>query len=135
MVKRVENWPLLLSEFLTEKKNQPFEWGVHDCLQFVARGVERLTGVDFYKDYPSYNTKEAAAEMLAENKGVAGIINACLGTGSRHVLKAKRGDVVVAKMPELTAGLVDDTGRYIIMLTEAGWQKFPLQVAWKFWSY
>lgn len=132
---RKENWPLLLSNYLAERRKMAFEWGVNDCLAFVAKGVERLTGETLYEAFSDYHDEESAKEMLALNGGVQGIISHYLGQGSRDVLYAKRGDVVTVRMPELTAGLVDDTGQRIALVSPEGLIRVPLKNAVKFWSY
>lgn len=132
---RKEDWAKQLSNYLRERRDMPFQWGENDCLQFVARGVERLTGQNFWQQYLPYSTKEEVTEILSSNGGVTGIISKYLGSGHRQILKAKRGDVAIVKMPEITAGLVDDTGRFVLLMTEQGWQRFPLSLAWRIWSY
>lgn len=132
---RHENWPLLLSNYIVETKNNEFIWGQHDCLQFVAKAVERLTGVDFYTKYCTYDTEDGCNELLEREGGVEAIINKCLGEGSRNTLKAGRGDVVTVKLPHVMAGIVDDTGKYILVVTQEGVKKLPVRLAWKIWSY
>lgn len=136
MVTRKENWPILLSEYLTERRKMTMEWGKHDCMAFVAKGVEALTGHDFFKDYSDYNSAESAKTMVDANGGITGIICKCLGhNGSRNILTAKRGDVVIVKTPEVVGGLVDDSGANIVLITAQGLIKLPLQRAWRVWSY
>lgn len=135
MVKRFENWPMLLSEYIKERKKAPFQWGYNDCLMFVSHGVERLTGHNFYEPYSNYTDEAGAKEVLAQNGGVIGIIKTCLGQGTTNILTAKRGDVAIIKLPEITAALVDDTGQSILVITEQGWSKLPLSRASRIWSY
>lgn len=113
----------------------PFEWGVNDCLAFVAKGVERLSGIDFYQHYSDYTDEQTADEMLNRNNGVEGIITACLGKGRADILKAKRGDVVIVRAPKLMAGLVDDSGQWVMVVSEKGMIKLPLRNIIKYWSY
>lgn len=135
MVKRVETWPRELSDYLSERKKIPFEWGKNDCLLFVAYGVARLTGKIFYKEYEGYNDEAGALDVLKLHGGVEGIINKHLGPGNRNVLTARRGDVGVAKMPEITAGLIDDSGQFLVVVTPAGIRRVPLAKVWRVWSY
>lgn len=114
----------------------PFEWGVNDCLAFVAKGVSQLTGIDMYGPYSAYYDEATANQMLKENGGAEGIISKSLGhSGSRDIMHAGRGDVVIAKLPLVTAGLVDDTGQHIAFVTEQGLRRVPLKYAWRVWSY
>lgn len=132
---RLPDWPKLLSEFLIERKSMPFEWGVNDCMAFTCAAVNRLSGNDYFPEYSDYHDEETARLLLERSGGVTGIINACLGEGSRNVINAKRGDVVVVKIPEVTAGIVDDTGQRIALVTKDGLTRVPLVKAWRYWSY
>lgn len=135
MVKRKDNWPELLSAYLSERRKMPFKWGENDCLQFASRCVERLTGDNFYEEYLGYTTKEGAEAVLAEHGGVIAIITRYLGQGTRNFLTATRGDLAIIKMPEITAGIVDDSGRNIMVVHENGIIRVPLDKAWRIWSY
>lgn len=135
MVKRFEDWPVRLSAYLRERQQMPFEWGVNDCMAFVAKGVEALTGEDFFSTYSDYSDEESAAEMLSQYGGISGIVTACLGAGSDKVLKAKRGDVVMVQLPESTGGIVDDSGQRIAVVSPNGLLRVPLSKAVWVWGY
>lgn len=137
MVTRRENWPILLSNYLEERRTAPFEWGVNDCLSFVSGAVAAITGYNFQDEYLPYNTEELAQGMLDEYGGVEGIISESLGhQGTDKVLTAGRGDVVLYEATEGdTAGVVDDTGRYFCVITQRGLIRLPLTKASKVWSY
>lgn len=133
---RLDNWPMLLSVYLRERKNMPFEWGKNDCMAFVSDGVKALTGHDFFPDFSDYHDEESAKVMLEKSGGPAGIIAKCLGhNGSRNIKEAQRGDLVIAKLPEVTGGIVDDTGRSFCVVTPEGLRRFPMTQAWRYWSY
>lgn len=135
MVKRFDNWPNLLSEYLRARQQMPFEWGVNDCMAFVSKGVEALTGEDFFTAYSDYTDEESAAEMLSQHGGISGIVTACLGEGSNRILKAKRGDVVMVRLPETTGGIVDDSGQRIAVVSKNGLLRVPLNKAVWVWGY
>lgn len=135
MVTRKENWPSLLSGYLQEHRRKPFSWAENDCMSFVSKCVERLTGHDFLKDYPAYHDEESAKAVLEEHGGIVEIITACLGRGHRNILQAKRGDVVIVKTPEIAGGVVDDSGQSISLLSKEGLTTYPLKRAWRVWSY
>lgn len=131
---RVDNWPCHFSNFLRERKGMPFQWGVNDCLMFAADTVKVLIGRDVAGKYRGYTTKEQAMDMV-QSIGMIELIDDCLGKGHRNYLKASRGDVVVCKMPELTAGVIDDSGKFVAMvLEEGGLIKIPLERIWRVWS-
>jgi hypothetical protein len=133
MVKRLDDWSQRLSAYLTERAKMPFEWGVNDCMAFTAKGVEAITGQDFFTSYSDYQDEQSAKKMLEDNGGITGIIMSCLGAGHRDILKAKRGDVVIVKTPEIVGGIVDDTGQRIAMVTPQGLTRVPLSRAWRVW--
>lgn len=136
MVARKENWSALLSEYLTERRLMPFEWGKNDCMAFVSECVKKLTGHDFFPGFSDYHDEASAKLLLKKHGGPEGIIAQCLGhSGSRNLLEASRGDVVIAKMPEITGGIVDDSGRFFCAVTPIGLHRLPLTDAWRFWSY
>lgn len=133
MVKRFENWPKLLSDYLVERKKMPFEWGKNDCLSFVAGAIFAVSGQDFHEEY---STEEEANEILKKHGGVIGMISNRLGhEGSENVRMAGRGDVVVAYLPNLAAGIVDDSGRFFCSVNKEGLTKHPVSVAVHYWEY
>lgn len=135
MVKRFDDWPKRLSAYLRERQTMPFEWGKNDCMMFAAKAVYALTGHDYFTEYSDYDDEDKAAELLKKHRGVAGIIIACLGQGTDKILTAKRGDVVLVKMPEFTAGIVDDTGARIALISKDGLVRRPLTSAIRVWGY
>jgi hypothetical protein len=51
-----------LSDYLASVRDKPFEWGVHDCVQFARGAAEAQTGVTF---------------LLPEYKGLRGALAVC----------------------------------------------------------
>lgn len=132
---RLENWPLLLSDYLAEKRHTPFEWGVNDCVMFAAKGLERLTGQNMYAMYEGYKTEAEAQEIIDNAGGMEALISRHLGPGSRDVLKASRGDLVMMKLPQKTIGMVDDSGQNVACVGPNGMVRLPLKRAWRVWGY
>lgn len=132
---RFENWPLLLSNYISEKRKEPFAWGSNDCLLFIAKAFERLTGTNIYEEYLGYTTEEGAKEILNANNGVQGILTKHFGGGHRDILSAKRGDIALLKLPEFTAGLIDDSGRYALVVSPQGLLRKKIENVWRIWSY
>lgn len=133
-MKRFEDWPRRLSEFLDQHREKPFVWGENDCVYFVGKAVEALTGEDHYTEYV-YETEQEASQIMSDNGGIAGLIKKALGKGHSNIYSAKRGDIVIMKLPEITAGVVDDSGEYIASLSKDGITRLPLKRAWRVWSY
>lgn len=135
-MKRFEQWPRLLSDYIADCKKKPFEWGQHDCLLFAGGAVKALTGVDFCEQYKGYSTEQEAIDIVSTKGGIEALISSHLGhEGSRNIMTARRGDIVVFKMPDKTAGIVDDSGESIVFLTREGIRRIPLKKAWRVWSY
>lgn len=134
MVKRYEDWPLRLSNFLIEHRNLPFSYGTNDCLQFVGKAVFALTGADVLTKYGCYSTKEEADIIIKENGGIRRMIKDNLGNSGLHIMKAKRGDVCLVRAPEITACVVDDSGKHVVVVAEKGLIRKPLKEAICFWS-
>jgi len=133
---RKENWPILLSGYLKERGKIPFTWGFNDCMTFMAYAVERLTGEQPWLEFDGYNTELEAYSELERLGGMQKIISDKLGQGHRNPLQANRGDVALVKIPHLTAGIVDDTGQRIAIISEGhGLLRLPINKAWRFWSY
>lgn len=136
MVTRKENWPQLLSQYLAERKGKPFAWHENDCLSFTSGCVDLLTGSNFFEQFSDYHDEESAKHLLNANGGVAGIIRQCLGKGTHLIMTAKRGDVAILKMPEIAAGIIDDSGERIAVIErEKGLIRVPITRAIKVWRY
>lgn len=133
-MKRLEGWEKRYSHYLMERKLMPFEWGVNDCMQFVAHGVEAITGEVLYPPYSTYNDEKGAKEVLEKNGGVLGIMNTCFGQSHKNYMRASRGDPVIIRNPEIIGGLVSDCGQYVLAVSESGWIKLPLSKAYRIWS-
>lgn len=133
-MKRYEDWPRRLSEFLDRHRMKPFAWGENDCAYFAGKAVEALTGEDHYTKY-KYKTEAGAYKIIKKNGGIEGIISKALGEGHGNIYSAKRGDVVIMKLPEKTAGIVDDSGQFVASLSKDGIVRLPLNRVWRVWSY
>jgi hypothetical protein len=140
MVRRIENWPLLLSAFLRARRDVPFQWGENDCVMFAADAVRAITGVDYAAGWRgTYSTEEQAADLLKSGGGIDSIITDALGIkGTRNLLLGRRGDVVTCKTSfGRVAGIIDDTGQRIAvpMTDEKTLVRLPLNMGWRVWSY
>lgn len=100
---RLHNWATILAEEVEAARKRPFEYGVHDCIQFPARIVAAITGIDHRVGFPSYATKEEAQAIITEHGSLVSLIGSVL---PQHpaIACAGRGDVVVMDTPEGEAG-------------------------------
>ena len=136
MVIRLDNWPILFSAYLAERKAMPFKWEKNDCMAFVALGVGVVTGIDFFTQYTGYSNKAGADKMIQEHGGMMRILDGHLGAHHTNPRRAGRADVVLLKEAgEMIAGLVDENSERICCVTDAGLVKIPLSNALMIWSY
>lgn len=135
MVARLEGWQKNLSDYLKARQKMPFAWGEHDCMAFVAHGVEALTGEQLFENYAGYSDQAGAKAILLKHGGIDGILTKKLGEGHTRIMTARRGDVVVVELPELTAGIVDDSGQRIALVADKVLRRVPLRKAIKVWGY
>ena len=89
---RKENWPHLLTEYIYQKRNEPFEWSKNDCWQFSIGAVKAISDMDLTGVY-EYQTARRAAERMQENGGMIAIAQKHLGE-AKSIMLAQRGDVV-----------------------------------------
>lgn len=131
-MKRIEQWQRSFSDFLDYHRDKPFKWGENDCVYFVSKAVKSLTGEDHHSTYV-YDTKDGAEQILNDNHGILGLLSKHFGHSHKNKYMARRGDVVLMKIPELTAGVVDDTGQHIVSVSENGIVRLPLSAACRVW--
>lgn len=132
---RYEDWPQRLSTFIKSMRETPFQWGINDCVMASAKAVEALTGINYYDEYLGYTDEAGANEIIAKNGGLEALITKHLGPSHPNKLKAKRGDLALIKTPAKSIGIIDDTGQYVVGMSDKGFVKVPLSKAWRVWSY
>lgn len=132
---RVKNWDKLLSQYIQEMRKQPFVWGVNDCVLFAARGLFKLTDVDFFSQYLPYENEEQARDIIEEAGGLEDLVSRHLGNPHHNYKNAYRGDLAIVEIPEQTLGLVDDSGQFVACVGKNGLNRIPLKHAKTIWSY
>lgn len=136
MIKKKENWAILLSKYLQKVENRQFRWGSHDCIMHSANAVKAMTGVNLSKGF-KYKTKAKAYKIIAEQfeGNLDVLVSSFLGEPREDVRKAKRGDVVRITFKKLkTYGVVDDTGRFAVMITpKDGLIRIPIRDIEIYW--
>lgn len=94
-------WPLLLTQFIEERRDVPFTWGRNDCCLFAADWVRLCTGSDPAAELRGkYSSALSAARILQKHGGVRGIIRTFGEPIGLHPIDGKfdqRGDLVVAE--------------------------------------
>lgn len=152
-IKRHESWPARLSQFLHDRRDVPFAWGLNDCLTFGADAVAALTGHDFAAQYRgTYHSQDEAKKLLDRlTSAVPGVLDGTVYGAVRsafgkspgeNILMAGRGDIVLAEFRDSdgqmrwTCGIVTDTGRQAAFVAEERGLFFvPLKFCKYFWSY
>ena len=95
-LKRVENWPALLANFVEQHRHTPFAWREWDCCSMAAAWVQCCTGVDVFgacsiKYAP---TMRSALRKTIKADGLKPLVDAALGASVAPAF-AQRGDIVL----------------------------------------
>jgi hypothetical protein len=98
-MKRVENWPTLLTAYIEERREVPFTWGRADCCLFAADWVRLATDLDPAADLRGkYDSALGARRIIKRRGGLATMVaRALTPLGFREVALslATRGDIIV----------------------------------------
>lgn len=136
---RVDKWDsVALNDFLNQRAQEPFEWGVNDCALFAADGIKAITGIDIAEDFRGkYTTETGALRAIKTICNGTTVEDATEYCANKHALKewpnplfAQRGDLVVFENGRrLIAGLVHLNGRDIVAVGESGLYRFRITEA------
>lgn len=101
-MKRYENWPELLDDFLRERRESAFKWGENDCALFVADAVQIMTGFDIAAGLRgAYKTEGDLIALFGDDvmKRFETIFENHLAdyVDPIEVSRAQRGDIVMWK--------------------------------------
>lgn len=84
---RYSDWEVRLSDYISVKRDAPFEYGVNDCAHFVADAVQAMTGEDpMHELRGQYDSEFGSLRVMKE-----------IGQGSLEA-------TVDAKFPEIEIG-------------------------------
>ena len=86
------SWKTELVDYVNSRKEMPFEWGVNDCMLFLAGGVKIKSGDDHAPDF----THKSAKEAFAYTKGDVDSFIDGFGYERVHVNLAQFGDAVTS---------------------------------------
>jgi hypothetical protein len=134
MPARRDNWPNLLAQFIEQRREQPFAWGVNDCCTFAADWVQLCTGVDYAQAWRGrYASGLGAVRVLDEAGGVVALVDS-LGLKRVPPQQAGRGDIVAQEAGHgITLGIC--LGATTVYVAKSGLIFGSLQSvesAWKF---
>ncbi|HZP31886.1 MAG TPA: hypothetical protein VFB23_00890 [Candidatus Acidoferrales bacterium] len=145
-MKRFEDWPTRLDEFIDSRRNAPFAWGSNDCCLFACDAVLAMTGEDLAADFRGkYSDARGAIHVLRDFlKGIgddAPLIEAL----AVHIARireikeiaprfAQRGDVVLFEDAHgETLGLVSLAGDDILAPGESELVRIPISSVLRAW--
>jgi hypothetical protein len=138
-LRRYENWPALLSAYITNRMHEEFSWGKNDCVLFALDGVCAITGLDAAADIRGlYSSARGAARRMRDLYGHANLQKASAvfadkwGGSETGVMQAQRGDMVMHHSPDGPA-LGICTGRLFAAAGAAGVIWAPTRTAFKAW--
>lgn len=143
-IKRREHWATReLKQFLIDKKNARFEWGVCDCCLIAADAILAITGTDVADDFRGkYHDEASAFALIRQVAGGTTVADAAAYCALKHGLQewktpllAKRGDLVVIQDEEqLIAGFVHLNGTHAVSIGSPGLRFFPLSQVTRAWK-
>lgn len=94
---RYSYWEECLSNYLDRIREQPFDWGSHDCALMASGAVKAMTGTDPGEAFRgTYSTREGAAEVL-RTLGAGTLLKTAISWfgPAKHPSQAMRGDLVM----------------------------------------
>jgi hypothetical protein len=141
-IKRKQEWPELLHEYIDSNVSTPFAYGVHDCCLFVADAVQAITDVDLAVDYRGkYTDLKSSLHVIKDVTGGSTVEDVIVHAAQQSeltecpsVLYAQRGDVVLLDHDEtLALGIVHLDGVHALFVSESGLHKLPVKQCRRAW--
>lgn len=131
-MKRLNDWPTQLANFLLEKQKQPFEWGNNDCCLFAADAILSMGGQDVAKDVRGRYKTAIGAHRIMKKLGAGSLVELLTQRLGQPDGVITRGSIIV----------VDSNGEQVAgvfyqkpwALTERGLQSMPLESVVQSWS-
>lgn len=129
-MERISTWEAALSDYITAKRKQEFEYGVHDCCTFTFGAVEAMTGEDLMAPFRGQYNSLASSVVALRDIGQGDLES----TVDAHlpiipIGRAQRGDVVLY---DGSIGVV--AGGYAWFVSDDGFERIP-RIMWdKAWS-
>jgi hypothetical protein len=127
---RISTWEESLSDYIVNKRHEPFEYGTNDCCLFAAGAVEAITGEDpmseFRGQYDSLKTSLKAIKDIG-----AGTLEATMDAKFPEVSigYAQRGDLAFF---DDSIGVV--MGGFAYFVSDDGLERIPRELWNKCWS-
>lgn len=126
---RKTTWEAELSDYISSKRGEPFEYGVNDCCMFAAGAVEAMTGVDPMEEFRgSYSDLRGSLKALKDIG--EGSLEATLDSKFEEVEigRAQRGDLAFF---DNSVGVV--SGSFAYFVSDDGLERVPREFWEKCW--
>lgn len=138
-MRRIDDWPTRLAQFIDSRAEVPFAWGTNDCGLFACDAVLEIAGIDMAADMRgAYDSEEGAYDQMevlcgGDLEAYAVQIAADHELAEINPLKAQRGDVVLWRT-ELgpTLGIIGLDGQGLFV-TPKGLLSVPLRSLDRAW--
>lgn len=131
-MKRFNDWPTQLANFLLEKQKQPFEWGSNDCCLFAADAILAMGGQDVAKDVRGRYKTAIGAHRIMKKLGAGSLVELLTQRLGEPDGVITRGSIIVVESnSEQVAGVFYQKPW---ALTERGLQGMSLESVVQSWS-
>lgn len=138
-LKRYDNWPTRLHNYIVANSKESFRFGWHDCGLFLCGAIKVMTGVDPAGDYRGQYGDEASAFEVIKEK-YADLKELAEDIASKHNMEevnkffGQRGDAALLNTPAgWTLGVIALDGKTIIVPAKKGYERYDLKEAEKIW--
>lgn len=92
-MKRLQDWPRRLNDFLDARRTLPFAWGSNDCGTFAIDCIEAITATRVLA--VDWTSEEEAMAVIARHGGMLGLVSYALGAPHGDWKRLRRGDVAL----------------------------------------
>lgn len=140
MLRRIEQWPRALEEYLRAAALQEFRYGVFDCCLFVCDAIVAMTGADVAAplrgQYHSRRQAFRAIELFAGRASVEAATERI--TTEHHMTEispgyAQRGDILLLDRAfDCSLAIVGLDGT-LLAAAARGYERAPLSLARRAW--
>jgi hypothetical protein len=127
---RVAIWEEALSDYISSKRDEPFQYGVNDCCMFAAGAVEAMTGVDPMEEFKgTYSDLRGSIKALKE-----------IGEGDLETtLDSKFEEVAISHAQRGDLAFFDESvgvimGGFAYFVSDEGLERIPREMWEKCWS-
>jgi len=127
---RLPGWEQRLADFVADRRDVSFRWGIADCATTAIDWVEVLTGVRVWT--VTWQHARAAAEAIAQAGGLPLAATAALGPATINWMMVRRGDVALARLSDRDT-LTVCTGRTLCGPGPTGLDHVPITDAELVW--